>query len=80
MSLKGKCYLSGDLIRNDEAATYQAIGQSKLYTCIKHMLTYNIITDYGSDIDPVYIKNLTFYLNRDAVVAGYEVKEWHNGK
>ncbi len=39
-------------------------------------MTYNIITDYGWDIDPVYIKNLTFYLNKNSVVTAYKVEEW----
>jgi hypothetical protein len=37
---------------------------------------YVINTDYGNDIDPVYTKALTFYLNKDSVVTGYRVKEW----
>lgn len=38
---------------------------------------YDIIVDYGNDIDPVYTKTLTFYLNKDSVVTSYKVKEWH---
>lgn len=37
---------------------------------------YDIITDYGSDIDPVYCKTLTIYLNKDSVITGYRVDEW----
>lgn len=41
---------------------------------------YNIDTDYGQDIDPVYTKTLTIYLNKDSVVTGYKVEEWHKEK
>lgn len=37
---------------------------------------YDIIVDFGSDIDPVYTKVLSITLNKDSVVTGYEVKEW----
>jgi hypothetical protein len=37
---------------------------------------YNIIIDYGWDIDPVYTKVLRIQLNKDSVVAGYKVEEW----
>ena len=30
---------------------------------------YVITTDYGSDIDPVYTKTLTLYLNKDSIVT-----------
>lgn len=39
-------------------------------------LYYDIITDFGSDIDPVYTKSLLIKLNKDSVVSGFEVKEW----
>lgn len=41
---------------------------------------YNINTDYGQDIDPVYTKTLTVYLNKDSLVTGYKIKEWHKEK
>lgn len=37
---------------------------------------YDIITRYGLDIDPVYSKTLTIYLNRDSVITGYRIVEW----
>lgn len=37
---------------------------------------YTINTDYGHDIDPVYTKILTVYLNKDSVITNYKVKEW----
>jgi hypothetical protein len=37
---------------------------------------YNIILDYGWDIDPVYSKDLVVQLNQDSVVTGFTIKEW----
>ena len=36
---------------------------------------YNIVTDYGRDIDPVYIKNLIITLNADSVVSSFGIEE-----
>jgi len=37
---------------------------------------YNIIIDYGSDIDPIYTKALKFNLAGDSVVNSFSVIEW----
>lgn len=37
---------------------------------------YDIDVDYGSDIDPVYSKTLTFQFDKDSIVKTFEVKEW----
>jgi hypothetical protein len=37
---------------------------------------YDVIVDYGSDIDPVYTKVLSIRLNEDSIVTGYKVREW----
>lgn len=36
---------------------------------------YNIIINYGHDIDPVYVKYLEFNINRDSLVTKFEIKE-----
>ncbi|WP_157799168.1 hypothetical protein [Mucilaginibacter auburnensis] len=41
-------------------------------------LSYDIITDYGSDIDPVYIKTLELKFDKDSVLSSFQVKEWRN--
>ncbi len=38
---------------------------------------YDIDIDYGSDIDPVYSKTLTFQFDKDSIVKTFEVKEWN---
>jgi hypothetical protein len=38
-------------------------------------MTYNIVTEYGNDIDPVYIKNLEIKLAKDSIVENYKVVE-----
>ena len=37
---------------------------------------YNIIVEYGFDIDPVYTKDLVFNLSADTVVKSFTVTEW----
>jgi hypothetical protein len=46
----------------------------------KNVWGYSIVTDYGSDIDPVYIKNLEFSFSKDSVITGYHVEEWKKGQ
>lgn len=40
------------------------------------LIYYNIEEDYGTDIDPVYIKNLVFIFNNDSIVADYRIQKW----
>ena len=37
---------------------------------------YQIIVDYGWDIDPVYTKNLEITFNKDSIVNSVTIKEW----
>ena len=37
---------------------------------------YQIVVDFGHDIDPVYVKNLELQLNKDSVVNNYYIKEY----
>jgi len=37
---------------------------------------YQIIIDYGTDIDPVHTKDLMLKLNRDSIVTSFQIKEW----
>ena len=37
--------------------------------------TYNILTDYGKDIDPVYIKNLEVKFSSDSIVTDGNINE-----
>lgn len=37
---------------------------------------YQIAEDFGHDIDPVYIKNLEFILDKDSIVLDYKIKEY----
>jgi len=39
-------------------------------------LCYNITTDYGHDIDPVYLKNLKIKLTRDSIVESFKIEDW----
>jgi len=37
---------------------------------------YELDIDYGRDIDPIYIKNLTIHLSKDSVVTSFKIDEW----
>lgn len=39
-------------------------------------LAYQIIEDYGSDIDPVYTKNLDFEFDKDSIITTFKIVEW----
>jgi len=38
-------------------------------------IAYDIIVDYGFDIDPVYTKTLQFQFSKDSVVTGFHIVE-----
>lgn len=40
--------------------------------------TYNIVTNYGRDIDPVYIKNLEVKFSPDSIVIDVNINEIKN--
>jgi hypothetical protein len=37
---------------------------------------YQVIEDYGSDIDPVYTKNLDFEITKDSIINAFKIEEW----
>jgi hypothetical protein len=37
---------------------------------------YQIVEDFGSDIDPVYTKNLSIEFNKDSVINKVTIEEW----
>eukprot|EP01133_Synstelium_polycarpum_P009293 gene9293-10898_t len=39
-------------------------------------MSYNIIVDYGYDIDPVHVKHLTFSYSKDSLIRSYKITEW----
>jgi len=39
-------------------------------------LGYDIVIDYGHDIDPVYIKTLKFTFSEDSTITSFKVNEW----
>ena len=40
---------------------------------------YEIVIDYGMDIDPVYVKNLEFEFNKDSIITGFKISEYKHG-
>jgi hypothetical protein len=39
-------------------------------------VVYRIVVDYGSDIDPVYSKNLQFSYSKDSIITSFKILEW----
>src|SRR5574338_1582103 len=39
-------------------------------------LGYDIVIDYGHDIDPVYTKTLDFTFSKDSTITSFKVEEW----
>lgn len=37
---------------------------------------YRIVVEYGSDIDPVYTKNLIFQFSKDSTIISTKVNNW----
>lgn len=37
---------------------------------------YRIVEDFGSDIDPVYSKNLSIEFNKDSIINKVTIEEW----
>ena len=42
----------------------------------KSTLSYNIVVDYGHEIDPVYVKELDFIFSKDSVIKSFNVHEY----
>ncbi|WP_316785316.1 hypothetical protein [Pedobacter frigiditerrae] len=40
------------------------------------IISYELIVDYGYDIDPIYIKSLDFKVDSNKNVINFEIKEW----
>jgi len=40
------------------------------------LIYYDIVTDYGMDIDPVYSKDLVLTFDGDSVIRAMEIREW----
>lgn len=41
-----------------------------------NIVVYRIAVDYGSDIDPVYSKNLQFSYSKDSIITSFKILEW----
>jgi hypothetical protein len=39
-------------------------------------ISYDLIVDYGHDIDPVYVKSLVFDFGPDSIIKKYKIEEW----
>ena len=39
-------------------------------------MDYQILTDYGSDIDPIHTITLAFTIDKDSIIIGHRIMEW----
>ena len=42
----------------------------------KNKLYYSLKTDYGTDIDPIYIEELVLIFDKDSLVTEIKMEEW----
>ena len=80
-------YLNRDKMITDLTSNHKLIGLSKIqllellgepenYSDAEpNSIYYNIVTDYGVNIDPVYIKNLRIKFNKLDQVESYKIEE-----
>ncbi len=66
--LKGKTY--------PQIITMLGNPQMTVASDTEFSISYEIDIDYGTDIDPVYIKNLRINFSMDSTVRDTEVNEW----
>lgn len=43
---------------------------------VKDGVYYQLLMDFGSDIDPVHTRYLVIKLSKDSIVTGYKIEEW----
>jgi hypothetical protein len=59
------------------AELVELIGQPENYVNMKpYSIGYEIMVDYGSDIDPVKGKKLLFTLSKDSTIIRYKLEKW----
>src|SRR5207247_5588504 len=82
MTFPNRKYMVDDLITNYHLRgkkyneIIQLLGQPQGGIDSNLQMFYDIEVHYGSHIDPVYSKTLSFQFDRDSLVTNCEVKEW----
>jgi hypothetical protein len=72
-----------DLLHNHKlkGLTYRALvdklGEPTIFEMgDTNTVSYELVVEYGFDIDPKYIKTLDFYYNKDSIITNWEIKEY----
>ena len=53
------------------------LGEPEIETTSENIIAkYNIVTEYGSDIDPIYVKDLKISLTYDSIAQSCTVTNW----
>jgi len=73
-------HMVNDLIKNYHlrgltyAQLVELLGDPDAYD--SSLIIYNIEIDFGSNIDPIYTKDLEFSLSSDSTVTSFKIEEW----
>lgn len=68
--------LNHKLVGLNKIEVIELLGEPENYSnADANSIYYNIVTDYGFDIDPVYIKNLKIEFNQSEQVLSYKIEE-----
>ncbi|WP_298393071.1 hypothetical protein [Flavobacterium sp.] len=68
--------LNHKLIGLSKIELVELLGEPENYSNVEpNSIYYNIVTDYGFDIDPVYIKNLKIEFNQSNQVKSFKIEE-----
>ncbi|WP_295650949.1 hypothetical protein [uncultured Mucilaginibacter sp.] len=79
-------FMIDDLVKNHrlKGLTYKqlvdSLGEPANFGDTTNIVSYEIITDFGSDIDPVHTKTLVIQMNKDSVTTGFKIEEWNKDK
>jgi hypothetical protein len=68
--------LNHELVGLNKIEVFQLLGEPENYSDAEpNSIYYNIVTDYGFNIDPVYIKNLRIGFNKLDQVESFKIEE-----
>ncbi len=52
-------------------------GKIEIDSLNKKEIVFNVVVDFGSDIDPVHTKNLIIILDKNSIAKDYKIIEWN---
>jgi hypothetical protein len=67
---------SHKLVGRSFSETIDLLGEPVFSNGQANTFHYDIDVDYGYDIDPIYVKTMSFQFNIDSIITSYRVNEW----